>query len=139
MAYVGTPKRLETDVETIATILTGEAGGEPIQEIIAVACVMLNRADHDFCRFGMTMVDQATAHMQFQGQTIPPSPVCLHIAEEALSGELHDITQGAIYYANPRTSSARWARRLNSTNSLRIGRQYFTDNVVGIPFPRRHG
>ncbi|CAM5998804.1 unnamed protein product [Sphagnum balticum] len=126
---------LDNDLDTISTILTGEAAGEGVTGMIAVACVMLNR-EHNYGHFGMKMVDQAVAHMQFQGQTIPAARAAIDIVHDALDGKLTDITKGALYYANPRTSSATWARRLNSENSLKIGNQYFTDNVVGIKFPR---
>ena len=135
MAYVGTAEKTGNDLYTIASILEGEAGGEGPKGMQAVANVIANRASQNFGEYGDNPIAQATAKMQFQGQgQAKPSTQAITIAAKMLAGQLPDITQGALYYANPGDSSAHWARGLNSNNSVKIGSQYFTDNVDGHPF-----
>lgn len=135
MSYVGTPRYLGSDLETLASILQGEAGGEGPQGLQAVASVIQNRANQNFSGYGKSLIDQALAHNQFQGQSATPSPEARAVAAQLTSGGLaNDPTHGALYYANPGASSASWARNLNPDNSLQIGHHYFTDNTNGNPF-----
>lgn len=134
MAYVGTPRYLGDDVTTLASILQGEAGGEGVHGMQAVANVIQNRASQNFSGYGSALVDQALAEKQFQGQVSKPGKQAKAIAEQLVSGSIPDITGGALYYANPADSSAKWARNLNDGNALKIGNHYFTDNADGKPF-----
>jgi N-acetylmuramoyl-L-alanine amidase len=135
MAYVGTAQDSGNDLYTIASILEGEAGNQGAKGMQAVANVIANRAAQNYDDHGDSPVAQATAKEQFQGQS-KPSPTALTVASKMLAGQLPDITSGATMYANPGASTASWARRLNETNSLKIGDHYFTDNDEGRPFPR---
>ncbi len=134
MAYVGTPRLLGNDIETLASILQGEAGGEGVQGLQAVASVIQNRAKNNFSGYGSNLLDQALARNQFQGQSSKIGPEARSVAEQLASGKLSDPTGGALYYANPGASTASWARRLNSDNALKIGNHYFTNNDKGAPF-----
>ncbi|MGY2995445.1 cell wall hydrolase [Mesorhizobium sp. URHB0026] len=135
MSYVGTPRYLGSDLQTLASILQGEAGGEGPQGLQAVASVIQNRAKQNFSGYGSDPISQALAKNQFQGQSPHPSPEALAVAQQLAGGSLaNDPTHGALYYANPGASSASWARNLNPNNSLQIGHHYFTDNTSGSPF-----
>jgi len=134
MAYVGTPRARSSDIETLASILQGEAGGEGLRGLQAVANVIQNRAGKNFSGYGASLLDQALARNQFQGQSTKVGPEALTVAEQLVGGGLPDITNGALYYANPGASTASWARRLNDENALKIGNHYFTDNANGVPF-----
>lgn len=134
MAYVGTPSYLGSDIDTLASILQGEAGGEGLRGLLAVADVIRNRANQNFSGYGSSPISQALARNQFQGQSRSPSAEARQVAQQLLSGEVPNVTGGALYYANPGDSTAGWARRLNENNALKIGNHYFTDNASGQPF-----
>jgi hypothetical protein len=134
MAYVGTPSYFGNDVNTLASILQGEAGGEGLQGLLAVADVIKNRANQNFSGYGSGVLDQALAKNQFQGQSRNPSPQALQVAQQLVGGKIPDVTGGALYYANPGASTASWARNLNNNNALQIGHHYFTNNDKGQPF-----
>lgn len=134
MAYVGTPDYLDDDRTTLASILQGEAGNQGAAGMQAVGAVIQNRANQNFNGYGTSLIDQALAHKQFQGQSGKPSALALATADAMLSGQNADNTGGALYYANPGASTAAWARNLDSSNALKIGDHYFTNNTDGTPF-----
>jgi len=134
MAYVGTPSRYGSELDTLASILQGEAGGEGLRGLQAVADVIRNRANQNFSGFGSGLLDQALARNQFQGQSSRIGPEARQVAEQLQNGTLPDVAGDALYYANPGASTAKWARNLNSSNALKIGNHYFTDNANGVPF-----
>jgi len=134
MAYVGTPRPLGDDIQTLASIIQGEAGGEGLLGMQAVADVIRNRASQNFSGYGSDPLSQALARNQFQGQSSKVSPEAIAVAEQLKTGNLPSVTKGAVYYANPGDSTASWARRLNDQNALKIGNHYFTDNAKGQPF-----
>lgn len=134
MAYVGTPRFLGSDVDTLASIIQGEAGGEGLQGMQAVADVIRNRASQNFSGYGSNPLDQALARNQFQGQSSKVGPEALAVAQQLATGSLPSVTKGALYYANPGASTASWAKRLNDQNALKIGNHYFTNNANGEPF-----
>jgi len=113
------------DTEYLASVIEGEAGGEGVSGMIAVANVIANRAARNFRGYGADLVSQAKAPSQFQGRR-SPSSTALAVARYLVSGDLPDVTRGAIFYANPSSSTAAWAQALNESNSLRIGRHFFT-------------
>jgi Cell Wall Hydrolase len=134
MAYVGTPRLLGNDIETLASIIQGEAGGEGLLGMQAVADVIRNRAQQNFSGYGSNPLDQALARNQFQGQSSKISPEAMAVAEQLKTGQIPSVTKGALYYANPGASTASWAKRLNEQNALKIGNHYFTNNAEGQPF-----
>ncbi|TIR37803.1 MAG: cell wall hydrolase, partial [Mesorhizobium sp.] len=79
-------------------------------------------------------VAQALARNQFQGQSTKIGPDARNVASQLISGQLPDVAGNALYYANPGASTASWARNLNSSNAMKIGNHYFTDNAKGVPF-----
>lgn len=134
MAYVGTPSLLGSDLQTLASIIQGEAGGEGLRGMQAVADVIRNRAAKNFSGYGGGLLDQALAKNQFQGQSSKVGPEALAVAQQLQNGTLPDVAGNALYYANPGASTAAWARRLNDQNAMKIGNHYFTDNANGVPF-----
>lgn len=134
MAYVGTPRYLGNDLQTLASIIQGEAGGEGLLGMQAVADVIRNRAGKNFSGYGSDLLDQALARNQFQGQSAKASPEAIAVAQQLQSGTLPDAAGSALYYANPGASTASWARNLNAGNALKIGNHYFTDNANGVPY-----
>lgn len=134
MAYVGTPRLLGDDIQTLASIIQGEAGGEGLLGMQAVADVIRNRAAQNFSGYGNGLLDQALARNQFQGQSSKAGPEALSVAQQLKAGQIPGVTKGALYYANPGASTASWARRLNDSNALKIGNHYFTNNANGAPF-----
>jgi hypothetical protein len=135
MAYVGTPRFLGNARDTLASIIQGEAGGEGVRGMQAVAQVISNRASQNFSGYGSDLVSQALAPHQFQGQSGTPSAAAYQVADQALSGSLPNVVgSGAVNYANPGASTASWARNLSSDNSFQLGNHFFTDNTRGRPY-----
>jgi hypothetical protein len=134
LAYVGTAKVLGSPRDTLASVIQGEAGNQGLTGMQAVGATIQNRASINFSNYGSDLVSQATARMQFQGQSGNISPNAYKVADDMLAGRNPDPTGGALYYANPGASTASWARNLDGDNSLKIGSHYFTDNDQGIPF-----
>lgn len=120
-------------IETIASYIEGEAGGEGHVGMQAVANVISNRAKQNFSGYGADLVRQVVAPNQFQGR-LRPSEAAYSIARDLYAGNLPDITGGATSYANPSASQAAWARRLDQSNSYQIGRHFFTNNQEGAAF-----
>ena len=133
MAYVGTPTNQGSAINTLASILQGEAGNQGPLGMQAVANVVENRVASNYGNYGSDWLSQMLAPNQFQGQSAP-SAQAVQIATAAVNGQLSDVTSGATQYANPQASTASWATRLNNSNSLQIGQHYFTNNTTGAPF-----
>lgn len=122
-----------SDLDILARTLYGEARGEGEQGMKAVACVIMNRvhADKWFTGYTVTgsrkvpsvaqtclkkyqfscwnkfdpnrkIIQSVTAHDAVFRQ-------CLLIAQLAISGELKDFTNGALYY-HTRAIKPAWAR-----------------------------
>jgi spore germination cell wall hydrolase CwlJ-like protein len=125
MAYVGTPTAYSSAVQTLASILQGEASTYAGQ--VAVANVIQNRAaygDNEFSNYGNDLISQATVPNQFQGQSAP-TPQSLDIAQQALDGTLPNTVPGPLNYAAP-GSTASWAvNALNSGDGVTIGGNTF--------------
>jgi hypothetical protein len=134
VAYVGTPSNLGSNQATIASIIQGEAGGQGLTGMQAVGAVIANRANAGTFPGGSSILGVALAPNQFQGQNANYSTDAWNVAGAVLNGTNPDPTGGATYYANPGASSASWATNLNSSNALKIGDHYFTDNTNGTPF-----
>jgi N-acetylmuramoyl-L-alanine amidase len=134
MAYVGTPTARGSLRDTLASVIQGEAGGQGTVGMQAVGAVIANRAATNFSGYGGDLQSQVLAPNQFQGQSGTPSGTAYSVADALIAGNNPDPTGGALYYANPGASSASWARNLNSSNALKIGDHYFTDNTNGVPF-----
>lgn len=120
--------------------LYGEAGNQGYAGQVAVANVLANRAAQNFRGYGTTLEAQATrgtgifgGNFEFNGYRTPPASAAAQL-QQAIDNAGNDTTGGATFFANPSGSTAAWARNLNSSNALKIGDHYFTDNTNGVPF-----
>ncbi|MCQ4158752.1 cell wall hydrolase [Roseomonas sp. GC11] len=121
------------DLQALARTLYGEARGEGLLGIRAVASVILNRAAHpNPRRFGASISAVCLKPFQFScwNQSDPNRPklvaldlsspaaaVCLQVAWEALMGRLADTTGGADHYHTVSVSPP-WARGMTPTATL---------------------
>lgn len=118
----------EEAVDTLARTLWGEARGEPVRGLEAVAAVVMNRVHRARLRggywWGGSVVAVCRAPEQFacwtpgdpnyaaQQSVLPGEPVfgtCLRIARRTLAGVLPDPTAGATHY-HADSSYPGWAR-----------------------------
>jgi hypothetical protein len=131
----------EAKIRAVAAMIEAEAGGEGQLGMEAVGAVMGNRAASNFGGFGADPYSQAYARggREFQGNPRQPSATAMDVARRLYAGQLNDPTGGATSYANPGTSSAAWARRLNEENAVVIGHHAFTNNQQGVPFKKTPG
>ncbi|MEI6986833.1 MAG: cell wall hydrolase [Rhodospirillaceae bacterium] len=115
-------------VDTLARTLWGEARGEPVRGIEAVAAVVVNRVrvatKHGGMWWGSTIIGVCRKPYQFSCWNTsdpnypklmavkPGQPVfdsCLRIARRAISGVLPDPTDGATHY-HTRSVHPTWAQ-----------------------------
>lgn len=114
----------DEDQYLLASIIHGEARGEPYEGQVAVGAVVLNRVDSpDFPDTIAEVIFQpgafdAVADNQFY---LTPNDTAFQAAEDALNG--WDPTNGALYYWNPVTATSRWIWSIPITVS--IGRHVF--------------
>ncbi|MCI8703821.1 MAG: spore cortex-lytic enzyme [Anaerotignum sp.] len=115
---------LEEDLFLLASIIHGEARGEPYEGQVAVGAVVLNRvASENFPNTIAEVIYQrgafdAVADEQFY---LTPNETAIRAAQDALNG--WDPTNGALYYWNPVTATSRWIWSIPITTS--IGRHVF--------------
>lgn len=115
---------INEDVRLLASIIHGEARGEPYEGQVAVGAVVLNRvASRDFPNTIADVIYQpgafdAVADKQFY---LPPNETAIRAAKDALAG--WDPTNGALYYWNPQTATSRWIWSVPITST--IGRHVF--------------
>lgn len=115
---------VDEDVRLLASIIHGEARGEPYEGQVAVGAVVLNRVASP--NFPNTIADviyqpgafDAVADKQFY---LTPNETAIRAAKDALAG--WDPTNGALYYWNPQTATSRWIWSVPITSS--IGRHVF--------------
>ena len=114
----------EEDVYLLASIIHGEARGEPYEGQVAVGAVVLNRvASPNFPNTIAGVIYQpgafdAVADNQFY---LTPNETAFRAARDALNG--WDPTNGALYYWNPATATSRWIWSVPITTT--IGRHVF--------------
>jgi len=132
-------------VDTLARTLWGEARGEPVRGIEAVAAVIVNRVRLARARGGFWWGDNVVAvcrkPFQFScwnkddpnrpklpavTEADPAFAVCLRIARRAVSGALPDPTGGCTHYHSRRVHPA-WAR--DAVPRVEIGTHLFYDDV----------
>lgn len=133
-------KMNSTDVDTVARTLWGEARSEGAEGMQAVANVIMNRVRDK--RWPSTPAAVATQKWQFSAwnhndpnrakllavtESDPAFAMALRIAEQAVSGSLADITNGATHY-HTRSISVYWAK--NATLSAALGSHLFYTNVA---------
>lgn len=114
----------EREVMALASIIHGEARGEPYEGQVAVGAVVLNRVDSgDFPNTITEVIYQkgafdAVSDGQFY---LPPNESAIQAARDAVAG--WDPVRGALYYWNPVTATSRWIWSIPITNQ--IGRHVF--------------
>lgn len=138
-------------IAIVARTIYGEASHEPREGKIAVACVIQNRVRSDSW-YGNDPAECCLWPYQFScwndedpnrkricnaedGLRLPGGAVngafreCLEIAEQLLSGDIVDITQGSTHYYAPRKGVRKpaWANRNKPV--VEIGNHRFFNNV----------
>lgn len=113
-----------TDIELLARLIEGEAGGEPYLGKVAVGAVVVNRYLDD--RFPDTIREVIYEPNQFFTDGIKmhtrPSAESLRAAQAAVRGE--DPTGGALFFYNPLTARlAPWWREREPL--IQIGNHLF--------------
>ncbi len=99
----------ERDLYLLASVIHGEARGEPYEGQVAVGAVVLNRvASEDFPDTIEGVIYQRGAFDAVEdGQiSLTPNETAYRAARDALNG--WDPTNGALYYWNPVTATSRW-------------------------------
>jgi N-acetylmuramoyl-L-alanine amidase len=130
-----------TDIDVLARTIWGEARGEPLPGMEAVAAVVVNRVAAKRRSWGASAAEVCLARRQFSCWNAddpnrakllalrPGDPLfetCLRVARRALAGVLADPTGGATHY-HARGVHPRWAR--GRTPSAEIGRHVFYRDV----------
>lgn len=126
-----------TDEEVFARTVMGEAGGESQQGMQAVANVIMNRAKKQ----GKSVRDIALAPGQFSmwnGVTGYAKgegaldPFNMRVKDEiyglvgnAMSGNLDDVTGGALNYYNPHVADPKWGKNYGGNFPTTIGNHIF--------------
>lgn len=115
---------LEEDLFLLASIIHGEARGEPYEGQVAVGAVVLNRVASE--NFPDTIAEVIYQRGAFDAVTdsqfyLTPNETAIRAAQDALNG--WDPTNGALYYWNPVTATSRWIWSVPITAS--IGRHVF--------------
>ena len=127
---------MDTDTEIMAKTLYGEARGEGISGLEAVANVIINRVKHP-CWWGKNIREVCLKPMQFSCWNIddpnrkklmadlsddPIFDVCRRIAVRAIRGLLKDTTKGSTHYHTLK-SYPKWANAL--VPNTQIGNHIF--------------
>lgn len=132
----------ESDIDTLARTIYGEARGEGQQGMIAIANVVMNRVNSGITWWGDDIESVCKKPWQFscwnkndpnlkvitdiQAGTI--FEMCKEIAEDAIDGMLSDNTYGATsYYAKSMPAPPRWAA--GKTVCATVGNQLFFKDV----------
>ncbi len=124
------------DVDTMARTIWGEARGEGIAGMQAVACVIMNRVKYSKRKggfwWGNTIHDVCTKAYQFSvwlkndpnykrmiavTKADPLFALAYQVAEQAANGHLNDITGGADHYHTKAINPA-WARNARPIKSI---------------------
>lgn len=128
-------------IDFLARTIWGEARGESVRGMEAVACVILNRAAISKRRrnywWGNDVTSVCLKPFQFScwnegdpnrekllavTESDPQFAICLRIAKRALGGALPDITNGATHY-HAKGCSPSWAREMQPC--AEVGRHLF--------------
>lgn len=120
----GADSNYPNDVSLLASIIHGEARGEPYEGQVAVGAVVLNRvASPNFPNSIAEVIYQPGAFDAVRDKQfyLEPNETALQAARDALNG--WDPSNGALYYWNPATATSRWIWSVPITTS--IGRHVF--------------
>ncbi|CAK0739986.1 N-acetylmuramoyl-L-alanine amidase [uncultured Gammaproteobacteria bacterium] len=132
-------------IDTLARTLWGEARGEPVRGIEAVAAVVMNRVARAQARgkfwWGHSVIEVCRKPFQFSCWNAsdpnlpkllavkpgePKFDICLRVARRAVAGQLADLTGGATHY-HAHTVYPAWAS--GRAPSAEIGVHLFYNNV----------
>ncbi len=115
----------EEEIELMARVIYAEAGVEPVEELIAVGAVVLNRVENS--HFPNTVRDVIYQPGQFESVgnewfNSEPPEVAVYAAREAFKGV--DPSQGALFFFNPNKTRNRflWSRPV----TVHLGGHRFT-------------
>lgn len=114
----------ESEIFSLASVIHGEARGEPYEGQVAVGAVVLNRVNSsDFPNTINGVIYQNGAFDAVRdGQiNLSPNESSVQAAKDAIAG--WDPVNGALYYWNPVTATSRWIWSIPITNQ--IGRHVF--------------
>ncbi len=128
------PTGVNPNIDTLARTIYGEARGEGVQGMQAVANVVMNRVaagqgtPAEVClapyQFSCWLPGNPNLSVILAVTTADPVFVeAMQIAAEAVAGTLPDITGGAVNYYNPSLVNPSWAGSMRVT--ARIGNQVF--------------
>lgn len=142
---IATPQKLKNAYVIVAT-LWGEARGEGVEGMQAVLNVIINRSKGNFdnainivlCPKQFSVWNNVKDPYEYSIQLAQKARTgnlpdrkqyrqALELVDEAMKGKLDDITNGAIFYFNPKIVNPSWARKLKFIK--RIGNHDF----YGIP------
>ena len=110
------------DLDNMALCVWKEARGEGELGMKAVADVIVNRARAWYPIHDNPIHATVYAHNQFTSMSVPSDPeynlqpkegdvqyaFCQSICEPIILGQMSDITNGALYYANVKTMTSGW-------------------------------
>lgn len=115
------------EIELLARAVYSESRGEPFKGQVAVAAVILNRADSDqFPNSVKGIIYQPGAFTAVSdGQiNLKPNGSAYKAVYQAIQGA--DPTKGALYYYNPETATSKWMKnRAKKMNAVKIGKHVF--------------
>lgn len=105
-----TLRSLSTE-ELLARLILGEARNQPLRGMVAVGCVVMNRFNDGFKRYGATVFNVITRKWQFscfneKDPNLPkllsnpgkPIGICRTISSLIFEGIINDPTGGATHY-----------------------------------------
>jgi len=140
-----------TDAYVVAATLWGEARGEGETGMHAVMNVIMNRAKGDFGKardiclkpkqFSLwnNVKDPEASAIKLAtvqrggGKGVVDGPSykkALELVDNAMKGQLTDITGGATFYFNPKKANPKWAKQMTKTKS--IGNHDFYKPIVRL-------
>ena len=131
----------DQDLAAMALCVWKEARGEGELGMKAVADVIRNRA----CAWDQSIHDVVYAKNQFTSMSVPSDPefnlqptegdaqfvFCQSLCEPILTSQMSDVTNGALYYCNPKEATSGWFAEHIVADSIMhpqvatIGRQLF--------------
>lgn len=130
-------------IDTLARTIWGEARGEPLRGMRAVAAVVVNRATHPHVHWwGRTIVGVCRAEQQFScwngddpnlpkllsvTQADARFPTCLDVAREAVDGTLPQVCSPGVTHYHTKSSSPSWAAGKVPCDD--IGNHLFYNNI----------
>ncbi|WP_298842049.1 cell wall hydrolase [Clostridium sp.] len=120
------------DIYLMSQVVYAESCGEPDSGKLAVASVILNRAnDANFPKSISGVINQKNAFSCVKNgkvihngkSNVIPNSACYTAVLDALKGK--DPTNNAVFYYNPEIATSGWMKNINKTNIKTIGNHVF--------------